>query len=65
MSELNKKSFYKELEKEYLEEVNSLEEEEVVGAGIIYNPAGKLLSILGGNKGHVCTLTVECMPSCN
>ncbi|MFB3176127.1 lichenicidin alpha family lanthipeptide [Staphylococcus pseudintermedius] len=44
-----------EMEKAYLNEVESFENSNVSGAG---------LSAFLGNKGKYCTVTVECMPTC-
>ena len=55
-------------EEHYPETVDFLEEIEdqhliASGAGDGVRPAG--LSTWLGNKGRFCTVTVECMPSCN
>lgn len=45
-----------EMEKAYLNEVEDFENVNVSGAG---------LSSRLGNDGKYCTVTVECMPTCN
>lgn len=52
-----KHTMLQEMEKEYLKEVEQFEDVNVFG--------GWSLSSYLGNKGSYCTLTVECMPSCN
>lgn len=61
MDNYDKNEFFHNIELEFLKELENLEEEEIEGSG----PIGTMISILGGNRGHICTLTVECMPSCN
>lgn len=56
MSYEQKEIMFEEMEKEYLKELNQFEDLNVSGGG---------LSSWLGNKGKFCTLTVECMPSCN
>ncbi|AST06331.1 lichenicidin alpha family lanthipeptide [Anoxybacillus sp. ST70] len=56
MTSKQKEIMFEEMEKEYLKELEQFEDVNVSGAG---------LSSFLGNKGRFCTLTVECMPSCN
>ncbi|RWZ58686.1 plantaricin C family lantibiotic [Halobacillus fulvus] len=56
MSEKQKKTLAEEMDQEYLKELDQFENVNVSGGGV---------SSWLGNDGAWCTLTVECMPSCN
>ncbi|WP_083413135.1 lichenicidin alpha family lanthipeptide [Bacillus massilinigeriensis] len=56
MTKEQKELMVAEMEKDYLVELEQFESVNVAGGG---------LSSLLGNDGKFCTLTVECMPSCN
>ncbi|WP_117149575.1 lichenicidin alpha family lanthipeptide [Paraliobacillus zengyii] len=56
MSDKQKKNLSEEMKEEYLRELDQFENVNVSGGG---------LSSWLGNDGRFCTLSVECMPSCN